>query len=288
MQNYSDYWYQSSDGLRLYARQYGNTTAEQTIICIPGLTRNSSDFTALCEHLAPRYRILAVDLRGRGQSDYDTNPENYHPGCYANDILSLMGSLALPSAIFIGTSLGGIVSMVLAATAPERIQAIVMNDIGPEPDKAGLDRIKRYVGNKSTVKNWSEAVEKTKSIQAQEYPNFSDEDWLIFSKNLYRENALGQPELAYDFAISHLLNQQNDDTTSDLWPLFTAMQNIPLLLFRGELSDILNQQCVRKMQTLKPDMQFVEIPHCGHAPLLSETEALNAIDNFLIYNITST
>jgi pimeloyl-ACP methyl ester carboxylesterase len=281
MQNYSDYWYQSSDGLRLYARQYGSADAKSTIICIPGLTRNSADFSSLCEHLADRYRVFAVDLRGRGNSEYDTKPENYHPGNYATDIIGLLDALALPSAIIIGTSLGGLVSMVLAATTAERISAVIINDIGPEADEAGLDRIKAYVGKSSTVNNWAEAVAKTKSTQGREYPNFSEQDWLNFSKNLYRENPDGKPVLAYDPAIAVLLKQAHDEPAIDLWPLFKQLSHTPMLLLRGELSDILSRHCVGKMQAQKPDMQFVEIANCGHAPLLSEPSAVNAIDQFL-------
>lgn len=281
MQNYSDYWYQSSDGLRLYARQYGNESADRTIICIPGLTRNSADFAPLCEHLADGYRIFAVDLRGRGSSDYDPQPENYHPGSYAADIISLLDDLALPSAIIIGTSLGGLVSMVLAATALERISAVIMNDIGPEADQTGIDRIKAYVSKASSVSNWADAVAKTKLIQGQEYPEFSDQDWINFSKNLYRENSGGQPVLAYDPAIAQLLIQPSDQPAPDLWPLFTLLSNTPMLLLRGELSDILSPHCVSRMCELKPDIQFLEIANCGHAPLLSEASALHAIDDFL-------
>lgn len=281
MQNYSDYWYQSSDGLRLYARQYGNESADRTIICIPGLTRNSADFAPLCEHLADGYRIFAVDLRGRGSSDYDPQPENYHPGSYAADIISLLDDLALPSAIIIGTSLGGLVSMVLAATALERISAVIMNDIGPEADQTGIDRIKAYVSKPSSVSNWVDAVAKTKLIQGQEYPEFSDQDWINFSKNLYRENSGGQPVLAYDPAIAQLLIQPSDQPAPDLWPLFTLLSNTPMLLLRGELSDILSPHCVSRMCELKPDIQFLEIANCGHAPLLSEASALHAIDDFL-------
>ncbi|MEX1667166.1 alpha/beta fold hydrolase [Zhongshania arctica] len=281
MQNYSDYWYQSSDGLRLYARQYGNESADRTIICIPGLTRNSADFAPLCEHLADGYRIFAVDLRGRGSSDYDPQPENYHPGSYAADIISLLDDLALPSAIIIGTSLGGLVSMVLAATALERISAVIMNDIGPEADQTGIDRIKAYVSKPSSVSNWADAVAKTKLIQGQEYPEFSDQDWINFSKNLYRENSGGQPVLAYDPAIAQLLIQPSDQPAPDLWPLFTLLSNTPMLLLRGELSDILSPHCVSRMCELKPDIQFLEIANCGHAPLLSEASALHAIDDFL-------
>lgn len=281
MQNYNDYWYKSSDGLRLYARQYGNPTADNTIICIPGLTRNSADFAILCEHLATHYRIFAVDLRGRGNSDYDTNPENYHPGTYATDIISLLDELGLPSAIIIGTSLGGLVSMTLAASHADRIAAIILNDIGPEADQAGLDRIKAYVCNPSSASNWDEAVARTKSIQGREYPTFSEEDWLTFSKNLYKENPDGKPILAYDPAIATLLQQPIDAPRADLWPIFKLISDCPLLLIRGELSDILSLHCVTKMQKQRPDMSFLEIPNCGHAPLLSEASALVAIDQFL-------
>lgn len=281
MQNYSDYWYQSSDGLRLYARQYGLANAEQTIICIPGLTRNSADFAPLCEHLAVRYRIFAVDLRGRGNSDYDSNPQNYHPATYASDMICLLDDLKLSSAIFIGTSLGGLVSIVLAATAPERVVAATLNDIGPEADQAGLDRIKSYVSNPNSARNWAEAAANTKSTLGHAYPNFSDDDWQQFTKNIYRENAQGQPELSYDPNIALLLQQQNDAPPANLWPLFRLIRDTPLLLIRGALSDILSSDCVAKMQDQQADMQFIEVPNCGHAPLLSEPSALGAIDRFL-------
>ena len=281
MQNYSDYWYQSSDGLRLYARQYGNSNAEHTIICIPGLTRNSADFAALCKHLAMRYRIFAVDLRGRGNSDCDSRPENYHPGTYANDMICLLDDLKLSSAIFIGTSLGGLVAIVLAATAPYRVMAAVLNDIGPEANQAGLDRIKSYVSKPSAARDWTEAAANTKSTLGQAYPNFTDDDWQEFSKNLYRENNQGSPILAYDPNIAMLLHQQNDAPPADLWPLFNLIRDTPLLSIRGELSDILSPDCVAKMHKQIPDMQITEVKNCGHAPLLSEASAISAIDHFL-------
>lgn len=281
MQNHRDYWYTSSDGLRLYARQYGPSDAERTIICIPGLTRNSADFAPLCEHLAGDFRIFAVDLRGRGNSDCDSKPENYHPGTYALDIIALLDQLDLHTAILIGTSLGGLVSIVLAATAADRVTAAVINDIGPEANQTGLERIKAYVCNAKPVENWAEAIAKTKLSLSQEYPEFSDDDWLQFSKNLYRENSQGKPILAYDPEIAVLLQTPSTPEASDLWPLFNLISDLPLLLLRGELSDILSPECVTKMQQQMPTMQFIEIPNCGHAPLLSEGSALAAIDHFL-------
>ncbi len=282
MQEYKDYWFNSSNGLRLYARDYPHTAPEATILCIPGLTRNSADFSQLCDQLATRYRVIAVDLRGRGKSDYDPDPYNYHPGVYVDDITCLLNSLELESVILIGTSLGGLISMILSAMQAERITAAIINDIGPEANQAGLDRIKAYVCNPTPVNSWAEAVSKTHAIQGREYPNFSESDWVAFTNNLYREDNEGNPVLNYDSAIAILLEQNQDNAVPpNLWSLFDTIQSTPLLLLRGELSDILTRDCVEKMQQKKPDMQFVEVASCGHAPLLTEPESMQAITQFL-------
>lgn len=282
MQKYNDYWFQSDDGLTLYARDYQHHSPQATILCIPGLTRNSADFSHLCEHLADQFRVVAVELRGRGRSEYDPNPRNYHPGVYVQDMVALLDSLQLESVVLIGTSLGGLISMFLTAMQSNRITAVVINDIGPEVNQDGLDRIKSYVCNPSPVSNWEEAISKTREVHGREFPNFSDADWALFTNNLFRENSEGQPELNYDPAISVLLEQNQDDVVPpDLWPAFNAMGPVPLLLLRGELSDILARECVAKMQRIKPDMQFTEVANCGHAPLLTESESLQSINTFL-------
>lgn len=286
MSQYKDFWLTTDDGLNLYARDYQCTDQEnrsaKTIVCIPGLTRNSADFALLAEHLSARFRILAVDLRGRGKSDYDPRPENYHPGTYCQDILALLANLKLSQVILIGTSLGGLVSMILSATQPGVVLSVVLNDIGPETNPSGLDRIRAYIGDHKKVSNWDEATAVTKKIHAAQFPLFGAADWRAFANNIYRQNADGTPVLDYDFDISVPLNQPPDaQAATDLWPVFEAMSAIPTLLIRGELSDILNQSCVDQMQRTHTKLAYVEVPECGHAPTLNETESRLAIDQFL-------
>jgi len=283
MPHYDNYWFESRDGLKLFARNYQHEAPRATILCIPGLTRNSADFSELCEHLAINYRVIAVELRGRGKSEYDTNPLNYHPELYVDDVVALLDSLELTSVILIGTSLGGLISMILTALQPERVAAVIMNDIGPETSQVGVDRIKNYVCNPVRVNSWAQAIDMTQEVFGAEYPDFVDEDWAAFTKNIYRENSKGGPVLNYDPAIGLLMTQQQDNAVApNLWSAFAAMQTTPLLVIRGRLSDILTTECVEKMQLKKPDMHFIELEDRGHAPLLTETECKVGIDNFLV------
>jgi pimeloyl-ACP methyl ester carboxylesterase len=282
MADYSDYWYDSSDGLTLYARDYPHSQPLATILCIPGLTRNSADFAPLCKQLNQHYRVLAVDLRGRGKSQHDPEPNNYHPGVYTDDVITLLDSLQLEKVILIGTSLGGLVSMMLTALQTQRVTAAIINDIGPEADPRGLERIVAYVSNPTTVNSWPEAIAKTRNYLGREYPDFSDSDWQDFSRNIYRENGHGQPALDYDPNIAVPLQQNSHNAIPpNLWPLFGALQALPVLLIRGELSEVLSPQCVEKMQTIHPAMQFVEVKQRGHAPLLTEPQCSTAISQFL-------
>lgn len=286
MSQYQDLWFKSHDGLNLYTRDYPctapNEPSPKTIVCIPGLTRNSADFTQLSERLSSHFRVLAVDLRGRGKSDYDPNPENYHPGVYYQDMVALLDTLKLTQVILLGTSLGGLVSMILSAANPSRILSVILNDIGPVANPAGLDRIKSYIRKHKKVNNWDEAIAITKEIHASGYPTFKEADWRNFTSNIYRENADGQPELSYDPAISKPLDQPpSDQVSSNLWPAFETMRPIPTLVVRGELSDILSMDCVDQMRRIHPQMEYAEVPKCGHAPTLNEPKAQLAIDQFL-------
>ncbi|MFK7830067.1 MAG: alpha/beta fold hydrolase [Congregibacter sp.] len=281
-QGYVDHWYTSADGLRLYARDYPGPEESELlpVLCMHGLTRNSADFAWIAGQLAATRRVISVDQRGRGRSQYDPVPTNYKPETYVGDMFKLLDDLALSRLILIGTSLGGLMAMLMANMQPERCAAIVINDIGPELDPVGLDRIKNYVGKSRDIRSWDDAVAQTREINETAFPKYSDDEWLRFTHGLYHETN-GVPELAYDAAISKpFLEDESNAVPPDLWPLFENMLSIPLLLVRGELSDILALDCVERMQSMAPDMQFAQIPDRGHAPMLDEPQAVSAINAF--------
>ncbi len=284
MTNYRDHYYYSSDGLRLYARDYlcsdGGTTAK-TVLCMHGLTRNSADFAGLAEHLSERYRVISVDNRGRGLSEYDSNSANYAPATYVRDMFTLLADLDVDRVILCGTSMGGLMAFVMAAMQPERIRGMIINDIGPEVAQAGLDRIKAYVGKSKPVSDWQEAIAQAKETNAVAFPDFSDREWEDFTRGIYRD-VDGVPVLAYDPAISQPMSDEKSGAVPpDLWPVFEASAAIPMLVVRGESSDILAPGCVQTMREKHPGLQSVEVPHRGHAPTLNEPTARTAIDDFL-------
>ncbi len=285
MAEYDDIYYSSSDGLRLYARDYPcrneRIAKPNTILCMHGLTRNSADFARLAAHLSENYRVLAVDNRGRGLSQYDANAANYNPATYVNDMFTLLGVLGLERVILCGTSMGGIMSMMMAAMQPERVIGIIINDIGPEIAEEGLQRIKASVGKAKPVTAWEDAIAQAKEINQLAFPDFSDSEWEEFTRGLYRDQN-GMPVLAYDPAISKpLSDEQAGAVPPDLWPLFDAITTTPMLLIRGETSDILAPACARAMRNKKQDLRFVEVPNRGHAPTLNEAVSRGAIDGFL-------
>ena len=285
MTDYRDVWYRSADGLRLYARDYpcrDETIAQPgVLLCMHGLTRNSADFAGIATYLSERYRVISVDNRGRGRSDYDSNSANYTPVTYVQDMFTLLGELGIDQVILCGTSMGGLMSFMMAAMQPARVRGMIINDIGPEVDDAGLDRIKAYVGKARPVSNWEEAVAQAKEINGIAFPTFSESEWQDFTRGIYRDQD-GVPVLAYDPAISQPMEGDDASTVPpDLWPLFEAIAAAPMLVIRGESSDILAPACVATMREKKPDLQFVEVPDRGHAPTLNEPAARGAIDEFL-------
>ncbi len=285
MDNFVDCWYHSDDGLRLYARDYGCRDPDRadpaTILCMHGLTRNCADFADLAEHLSERYRVITVDQRGRGRSDYDPDVANYTPVTYVRDMFTLLDKLAIDEVILVGTSMGGLMSFLMATTQPGRVSAMIINDIGPEIDPRGLARIKDYVGKFEPVSNWEEAVVQARAINEVAFPDFSDSQWLEFTRGIFREED-GVPVLAYDPAIAVPMAEADSGAIPpDLWPLFETISAIPMLVVRGALSDILSAGCVQGMLLRKPDLQVAEIPNRGHAPMLTEPSSLVAIDAFL-------
>lgn len=279
---FKDHFYHSADGLQLYARDYPGP-ADSTLIpvlCMHGLTRNSADFAWIASHLAKSRRVISVDQRGRGRSDYDPVPANYTPATYVGDMFKLLDELAIPRMQVIGTSMGGLMSMIMANMQPARFAGIVINDIGPELDPVGLDRIKNYVGRHKEIRTWDDAVAATREINEVAFPKYIDEEWLRFTQGLYHDEN-GVPVISHDAAIAQpMLDEDSDAVPPDLWPLFQGMATIPMLVVRGAISDLLAMDCVAKMQALSPGLEVVQVPDRGHAPMLDEPAAVAAIDAF--------
>jgi acyl-CoA synthetase (AMP-forming)/AMP-acid ligase II/pimeloyl-ACP methyl ester carboxylesterase len=278
---FREVYYVSADGLRLYTRVYETAGAgAPAVLCLPGLTRNSRDFEVLASHLAHRYRVLCPDLRGRGYSARDPNWQNYQPPTYVADVLALLKALAVPRVAIIGTSLGGLLAMMLAANMQERVAGIVLNDIGPEIDPAGLARIRGYVGQLPAVGTWPEAATQLRSVFGSAWPDLDDAAWLRLARRSYREDASGTPVLDCDPAVGNVLRSAPTQP-ADLWPLWAALGPVPALAIRGERSDILSVTTFERMQHEKADLVRQTVARRGHVPLLDEPDCLPAIDAFL-------
>ena len=283
MTDYADVFYESTDGLRLYARDYpADHAGALPVLCMPGLTRNSRDFAALAEHLSGPYRVLCAEQRGRGRSDYDPNWENYHPGTYVNDMWTLLDHLDVERVALIGTSLGGLMAMIMGATARERVAGIVLNDVGPEISADGIKRIQAYVGKENTVRTWDDAVEEVRRNNINVYPDFGPGEWRAFAELLYREDENGVPVPDYDPNLAKpLIEAEAAPEPVDLWPMFASLEGIPLMTIRGALSDILSEETLARMKDEVPGMEALTVPGCGHAPAPDHPVSKGAIDAFL-------
>lgn len=282
----ADRWWTSSDGLRLYARDYPGAAgdARLPVVCLHGLTRSSRDFEAVAPYLAASgRRVLALDVRGRGRSARDPKPENYHPGVYAADTAALLDRLGVARAVFVGTSMGGLITMVLAGLRPELVAAAVINDVGPCLSPVGLGRILAYTGKRPEVRSWSDARAYAEHVNKVAFPAYRKKDWDAFAHRLFDEDDRGRPVLAYDPAITVPFQKATPDKpAADMDALWSGLANTrPTLLVRGALSDLLDPDGVRIMQALTPSLEVVEAPGVGHAPMLTEPEARQAILDFL-------
>lgn len=277
---FRDGYFLVADGLRLHYRDYPGSAEKPPLLCLHGLTRNARDFSQFAERYAPGRRVLALDFRGRGLSDHDPLPARYTPLTYAADVLQLLDELALDQAVFVGTSLGGLVTMTVAAMAPQRIAAAILNDVGPELSADGLDRIGSYVGKGGPFASWDEAAEALAGHNGNAHPNYSHDDWVKMARRVCREEH-GRIVLDYDMAIALPFQTKGPAPKIDLWPLFQALGQKPLLVIRGEISDLLSADALQKMHEAVPDMKSVAVPDVGHAPTLDEPEAAAAIERFL-------
>ena len=269
-------------GLRLHCRDYMVDANATPVICLHGLTRNCRDFELLAPHIADRHRrrVLAVDMRGRGLSDHDSEWKNYRLDVYVRDVLALLDALAVPRVIVIGTSLGGLIGMFLASEHRTRVAALVLNDIGPELEMVGMVRIATNAGKAPAVSNWTDAAADAQAANALIYPDFSATDWMRFARRIYREEASGRVVRDVDPNVGRAVREPSGPVP-DFWAAFTAPRDLPLLCLRGELSDLLAERTIERMQAQQPAMQVCRIPRCGHAPTLDEPESRAAIDAFL-------
>jgi len=277
----AEYWFDSQEGLRLFSRVYAGPSADvPVVLCLHGLMRNSRDFEYLAVHLAGRYRVVAPDVRGRGFSARDANSSHYQIPTYLADLLLLLRGLGVDRVNIIGTSMGGLMAMVLAAMQPRLVASIVLNDVGPEIDPRGLERIRGYAGKSPPVRSWEEAVAQVRSIYGAVWPGLSDERWERIARLSYRANAEGVPQADADPLVAEPL-RDDKAATVNLWPLWGTLAKTPVLAIRGALSDVLSAATLARMRREKPDLAVLEVAQRGHPPLLDEPESLAAIDGFL-------
>jgi pimeloyl-ACP methyl ester carboxylesterase len=284
--SYADIAFTSSDGLRLYARDYPGAGgfARLPVICIHGLTRNSSDFEDVAPWIAASgRRVIAVDVRGRGHSAWDANPARYNPLVYAGDIVTLARDLGIARAIFIGTSMGGLITMTLALRHLDLIAGAVLNDVGPVLSQRGLARIAGYAGKGEVLRNWDEAAAYLKDINAVAFPAYLDADWERWARRAFIETADGKLAMRYDanIGIAFRSGAVKGSAMMARFAFRRLARRRPTLLIRGSLSDLIEPEQVAQMVAMAPALRVAEVDGIGHAPMLTEPPAQAALRDFL-------
>jgi pimeloyl-ACP methyl ester carboxylesterase len=278
---WSDGYWESKDGLKLHYRDYAGDASRPPILCLPGLTRNARDFEGVAGRLAGGWRLICAELRGRGDSAYARDPTSYVPPVYLEDLEALIAGLGLERFILFGTSLGGLMTMLLSMRGGDRIAGGLLNDIGPVIETRGLDHIRSYVGRPQNWPTWLHAARELRESQGDRYPDWSLEDWLVFAKRLCKLTSAGRVVFDYDMRIAEPFRAPPGESGFDLWTAFAGLEGIPSLVVRGELSDLLSPETVERMVAENPAMEAVVVPRVGHAPTLDEPEAAAAIDRLL-------
>ncbi len=281
MAAYENCYWSTEDGLRLHYRDYAGRADRPPIICLAGLTRNARDYAALAERLAGEWRVIAIDFRGRGESAYAKDPMSYVPSTYVQDVEALIAELGLERYVAFGTSLGGIVTMLMAGTSRARIVGALLNDVGPELDPAGLGRIRGYVGKASSWPTWMHAARAVAENNADVYPHWEIGEWLAMAKRIYRLNSSGRIVLDYDMKIAEPFRVPGNEAGPDMWQAFAALSKVPTLIVRGARSDVLAPATAERMLSALDHGELVTVPHVGHTPTLDEPEAVAAIDRLL-------
>lgn len=275
------YWW-SPDGLRLHYRDQPGPEDGPTLVCLPGLTRNARDFEGLAARMLGRARVVSLSFRGRGDSAHAKDPMTYVPLSYVADVRRLVEELAPVRPIAVGTSLGGLVALLLAGTGAVRFAGMVLNDVGPEIEAEGLARIRATVGRGGSWPTWIHAARALCETHGAAHPDNDIRDWLRMAKRLMRLDGGGRVVLDYDMRIAEPFRLPGGEAGIDLWPALDALAALPVLVVRGELSDILSRATADRMIARLPGARLATVPNVGHAPTLDEPAAVAAIDGFLL------
>lgn len=275
-------FFTAADGLKL---AYDDRGEGPVLLCLPGLTRNMDDFEPVVDHFAHRARVIRMDFRGRGASGYDPDFSHYNVVQESQDVIGLLDHLGLDRAAILGTSRGGLVAMTLAATARHRLAGVCFNDIGPVIDPAGLSYIMGYLGLPPTDPDFDTALRDIPKRMGARFPNVPTDIWATYIRRIWNVAEDGTLSLRYDPKLRDATLAQmaaaEGQPAPDLWPLFAALDGLPLALIRGANSDLLSPQTAAKMQALRPDMIFADVADRGHVPFLDEPESLSVITQFL-------
>ncbi|NKK71213.1 alpha/beta fold hydrolase [Rhizobium leguminosarum bv. viciae] len=286
---FQERFYTSSDGLRLYARDYqpdqAATTGRLPVICLPGLTRNTRDFHPLALLLSrdttmPR-RVIALDSRGRGNSAWDENKANYNLAVEAGDVIGACAAFGIERAIFIGTSRGGLILHLIAATRPDLLEAVILNDIGPVLEAEGLMLIRDYLNGGRKPADWNEAADILTENHGASFAVLAEQDWREMALALYRD-INGRPVADFDPAIVEALKSIDfSQPLPDLWEQFESLSRLPLMLIRGENTSLLSQETAGEMARRHPRLILHAAEGQGHAPLLHLGDIPTTIRAFL-------
>jgi len=280
---YEDRFWTSSDGLTLHYRNYPGPDGggRLPVLCLHGLTRNSRDFADLAETLAATRRVIVPEMRGRGMSDYAPDSDTYSPATYVADVEKLLAEQDIARFVAVGTSMGGLMTMLMAAGKPGRMAAVVMNDIGPVVEPEGLSRISGYVGQGRSYPTWVHAARGLAETHAAAFPDYTLDQWLDMAKRTMVVSQSGRIVFDYDMAIAEPFGKPGNAAPPNLWLAFEALAGVPMLLVRGELSDLVSPDTVKQMGTRNPKMRTVTVQRVGHAPTLDEPEVRAAILDLL-------
>jgi pimeloyl-ACP methyl ester carboxylesterase len=273
------------DGLTLHVRRYGPRVASALpVVCLPGLARTAADFHPLAEALAadpanPRL-VLALDYRGHGQSQYDRNPKNYAIRVALADLSAVLAAFEITSAIFVGTSFGGVLAMMLAVLPPAAVAGVILNDIGPVMEPRGLIRIKSYVGKLPIVRNFEEGAEILRWLFEAQFTKLAPQDWVAFAQRTWREGH-GTLVPSHDPKLARALRGYSLERLPTLWDQFDALARIPLMVIRGANSDMLARSTLNEMLARRGQLEVVVVPDQGHAPLLAEPKVIRRVAAFV-------